>query len=175
MWRNRKETHATGAMQRCLPSSHRWFLSTSATVAKDSQTAARIDFHQRYAVHSQQTSWAGGGANGRAAVDSERRWPFHRAGWKVRAPSEYWGAELNETFILTEMQRMLTFKCTFIFHKRVSLMQHFRLGEEQKSLGTRWTEAHIFCKRAKVSCINRYIWNVSTVLCIIGVGHKQLV
>lgn len=36
-------------------------LSTFSTVAKDSQTAAQIDFHQRYAVHSQQTSRAGEG------------------------------------------------------------------------------------------------------------------
>lgn len=40
--------------------------------------------------------------------------------------------ELNETFSLEEMQRMLTFKYTFIFHKRVGLMQHCRLVEEKK-------------------------------------------
>lgn len=69
-----------------------------------------------------------------SAVDSERRWPFRRAGWNVRAPSEYRGTELNETFIFEEMQRMLTFKYTFIFHRRVVLMQHCRLFEK-KTLG----------------------------------------
>lgn len=36
VWRNHKVTHATGASRRCLKSSHRSFLSTPATLAKDS-------------------------------------------------------------------------------------------------------------------------------------------